>query len=100
MRGRRLCAPHLLDCEVASVALAKMRQGLDAGGVRQAMRMHALAELERHPVDAIEVFELASRAKLSAYDAAYLWLARTLGAPLATFDAKLGAAALRELRDG
>ena len=97
MRGRRLCAPHLLDCEVAHVALAKMRQGCDPGAVREAMRMHALAQIERHPVDAIEVFELASRAKLSAYDAAYLWLARTLGAPLATFDAKLGAAALREL---
>ena len=100
MRGRRLCAPHLLDCEIANVALSKMRQGFDAGAVREAMRMHARAELDRYPVDVVEVVELASRAQLSAYDAAYLWLARTLGAPLATFDAKLGAAALRELRDG
>lgn len=98
MRGRRLCAPHLLDCEVANVALTKMRRGFDAGAVREAMIMHARSELERYPVDAAEVVELGSRAKLSAYDAAYLWLARTLGAPLATFDARLGAAALRELR--
>jgi hypothetical protein len=41
---------------------------------------------------------LAWRAKLSAYDAADLWLERSLGAPLATFDAKFGAAVLRELR--
>ena len=100
MRGRRLCAPHLLDCEIANVGLTKMRQNIDAGAVREAMRMHARSELDRYPVDAVEVIELALRAKLSAYDAAYLWLARTLGAPLATFDAKLGAAALRELRDG
>jgi len=100
MRGRRLCAPHVLDCEVANVALSKMRRGIDAGAVRDALRMHARAELDRYPVDAVEVVELASRTQLSAYDAAYLWLARTLVAPLATFDAKLGAAALRELRDG
>lgn len=100
MRGRRLCAPQLLDCEVANVALSKVRQGFDAAAVREAMRMHGRAELDRYPVDALEVVELASRLKLSAYDAAYLWLARALGAPLATFDAKLGAAALRELRDG
>lgn len=98
MRGRRLCAPHLLDCEVANVALTKMRRGFDDGAVREAMIMHARSELERYAVDAVEVVELGSRAKLSAYDAAYLWLARTLGAPLATFDARLGAAALRELR--
>jgi len=40
---------------------------------------------------------LAMRYELSAYDAAYLWLAGVLGAPLATFDRKLGQAAGRHL---
>ncbi len=37
------------------------------------------------------------RYQLSAYDAAYLWLAAELKAPLATFDAKLAAAAQAHL---
>jgi predicted nucleic acid-binding protein len=35
--------------------------------------------------------------KLSAYDAAYLWLAAELKAPLATFDEKLAKAATLHL---
>jgi predicted nucleic acid-binding protein len=37
------------------------------------------------------------RYKLSGYDAAYLWLAAELKAPLATFDKKLAAAAQAHL---
>lgn len=37
-------------------------------------------------------YALAMRFRLSAYDAAYLWLPGALQAPLATFDAKLEAA--------
>lgn len=36
---------------------------------------------------------LAQRYKLTAYDAAYLWLAERLEAPLATFDVALARAA-------
>jgi len=45
MRGRRLCAPHLLDCEVANVALTKMRRGFDAGAVRVVVTLHELQPL-------------------------------------------------------
>lgn len=100
MRGRRLCAPHVVDCEIASAGLGKiLHENADPSAVRQAMQLHALSELERHAIDAVEVFDLALRTRLSPYDAAYLWLASRLRAPLATFDAKLGAAALRELKD-
>jgi predicted nucleic acid-binding protein len=37
--------------------------------------------------------------KLSAYDAAYLWLAVELKAPLATFDTRLGNAARSHLEN-
>ena len=46
-----------------------------------------------HRVDIAAQVALAQRYGLSAYDAAYLWLAAELKAPLATYDQKLGAAA-------
>jgi hypothetical protein len=41
--------------------------------------------------------DLAQRLSLTAYDAAYLQLALDLGAPLATFDRRLGLAAGKAL---
>ncbi len=89
---RTLHAPHLLDSEIAHVALKKYRGGameLAVAGLTEYSEMIILT----HPVKAAEAFELATRYNLSAYDAAYLWLAAKLKAPLATFDAKLGEAA-------
>jgi predicted nucleic acid-binding protein len=89
---RSLHAPHLLDSEIAQVALKKHRNGateLVAAGLAEYSDMIIMI----HPVKAAESFELATQYNLSAYDAAYLWLAATLKAPLATFDAKLGEAA-------
>jgi predicted nucleic acid-binding protein len=43
---------------------------------------------------------LAIQHDLSAYDAAHLWLAAALGAPLATFDKRLGTAARALLSKG
>ena len=45
------------------------------------------------PVAVDGVHALATQYRLTAYDAAYLWLAVQLNAPLATFDKKLGEAA-------
>ena len=45
----------------------------------------------------LAVLAMARRYGLSAYDAAYLWLASQLKAPLATFDRKLGEAARQHL---
>jgi predicted nucleic acid-binding protein len=39
-----------------------------------------------------ELLLLAERGRLTAYDAAYLWLARSLRAPLVTFDEALARA--------
>lgn len=89
---RSLHAPHLLDSEIAHVALKKHRGGateLVAAGLAEYSDMIIMT----HPVNAADSFDLALRYNLSGYDAAYLWLAAKLKAPLATFDQKLGEAA-------
>ncbi len=92
IHGRTLHAPYLLQMEMVSVATKKHNLGfaeLAAKGLMQFAEMR----IELHPVDAVASFDLALRYKLSAYDAAYLWLAAELKAPLATFDEKLAGAA-------
>jgi len=42
-----------------------------------------------YPVNGDEVFDLAMKITLTAYDAEYAWLARRLGAPLVTEDRDL-----------
>lgn len=60
----------------------------------------AALAIERHGIDPVAVLNLAQRYKLTAYDAAYLWLAERLEAPLATFDAALARAARDHLAGG
>ena len=50
-----------------------------------------------HATDIEAQHALTLRYKLSAYDAAHLWLAAELKAPLATFDAELARAASTHL---
>ena len=96
LTGRDLHAPYLLQCEIASVALKKARAGLAelaADGIQSAADM----AIELHGIEEGAVVALAQRYQLTAYDAAYLWLAAELKAPLATFDRRLGVAAQRHL---
>lgn len=98
LRARALCAPHLIDMEVANTGLTKLRRGgVDPKSLATAIDWYAATDLERHPVDVPAVLALAIDYGLSAYDASYLWLADSLGAPLATFDKQLGEAAKRHL---
>lgn len=98
MAGKELFAPDLIDHEMVSVALKKARAGLGASA-DQALIDLAELRLTRCTVDASAQFELAHRLQLTAYDAAYLQLALDLGAPLATYDERLGQAA-RKLLSG
>jgi predicted nucleic acid-binding protein len=88
-----LFAPTLLRYEVGSVCLKKIRRHPER-------RAHLLAGLDLLPrldlqeveVPAGEATELAERTDLTVYDAAYLWLARSIGAALVTLDERLKAA--------
>jgi predicted nucleic acid-binding protein len=95
IEGRSLHAPHLFHCEIASVAVKKHRRG-EPHALRGLLEASEMA-IDLHPVDPVAVAELALRYQLSAYDAAYLWLAADLKCPLATFDDKLAAAARTHL---
>ncbi|VTU15789.1 putative nucleic acid-binding protein, contains PIN domain [Variovorax sp. PBL-H6] len=90
--GRSLHAPNLLDHEIASIALEKRRKDGPVEAIAQALRDYATFDIELHPVDPVAQYELAARYDLTAYDAAYLWLAAELKAPLATFDRRLAEA--------
>lgn len=90
--GRSLHAPNLLDHEIVSAALKKRRADGPAEAITRALRDYAASEIELHPVDPIAQYELAARYELTAYAAAYLWLAGELRAPLATFDRRLAEA--------
>jgi predicted nucleic acid-binding protein len=89
-----LAAPALIDLELASVCLKKCRRLPERRhDFLAAFALLSRFELRRVAVPAPAVLAIALDARLSAYDAAYLWLARHLGAPLVTLDARLAAAA-------
>lgn len=101
MAGHALCAPSLIDFEIANVALNKKRRRLiDADTLEGAIRDFTELDIERYPITAADLVALAERYALSAYDASYLWLAASLQVPLVTFDERLGAAAKEHLAEG
>jgi predicted nucleic acid-binding protein len=96
LSGMELFAPELLADELVSVAVKKSGHGQDEV-VRQALADFADLRITRCRCDVRAQWRLALEYDLSAYDAAYLWLASELRAPLATFDARLGTAARKLL---
>jgi predicted nucleic acid-binding protein len=92
--GRRINAPFLLDIEVVS----GLRRMSLAGLIPEERARSALDEFMRFSIVRYPHTGLLSRIwdlrrNLSPYDAAYVALAETLGAPLITHDARLVAAA-------
>lgn len=96
-----LIAPALLRFELANACWKKIRRHPEK---REALLAgHALLErMEVHEVEVRfgEVLELAESEGISAYDASYLWLARTLDLALVTLDRRLAKAAAEEPRGG
>lgn len=97
LAGRSLHAPGLLRYELANVARNKARSGVPAGVARAALDAFAAQQVEWRDIEPAELFDVAQRLSLSAYDAAYLCLAAQLHAPLITFDQRLAQAAQRHL---
>jgi predicted nucleic acid-binding protein len=98
MAGHALHAPQLLDHELVNVAIKKQRRGLAAEVVARALADFAVQDITLQRTDLSDQFALAQRYELTAYDAAYLWLAAHLAAPLATFDERLARAAQQHLK--
>ena len=93
-----LCAPRLIGYEMANIAATKARRRPEA--IEQLAAQ--LAAFVASPpvlfdVNWQAVFDIASKAGLSAYDAAYLWLAEELDMKLVTLDKRLAASATRQL---
>lgn len=89
-----LFAPTLLRYEMASVCRTKIRRHPERRtDLLAALGLLTRIDLQEVEVPPVEVTELSERTGLTVYDAAYLWLARAMGAELVTLDARLEAAA-------
>jgi predicted nucleic acid-binding protein len=85
--GRELDAPHLIDLEVSNA----LRRWVSRGEVSEAFASRALDSFMTMPITRYAHYPLlgeiwALRHNLTAYDAAYLALARHLDAELLTMD--------------
>lgn len=99
MRGRTLYAPSLIDYEVANVALSKIRRkAVTAAEAQRSAGIFGEMAIERWDIELASVVRIGEQFGLTAYDAAYLWVAGRLRAPIATFDARVAAAAASYLK--
>lgn len=97
--GESLHAPHVLDLEVAQVLRRYALAGeLEVGRGREALEDLADLPLYRYPHDVLlpRIWEL--RRNVTAYDAAYIALAESLGAPLVTRDTALASPRIHRAR--
>lgn len=85
-----LFAPDLLPYEMANICVMKMRRRPhEAAALRSAFRNFQELPIELRIVDTGSVLDLAVQKGLTAYDAAYFWLALELGAELVSLDKQL-----------
>lgn len=96
LRGADLYAPSLLAYELASVAWKKASRSPErAEAIAQALELGLALDIRWLPVDHVATLRLALKEGVTTYDASYLFLARSLGLPLVTFDERLAARAAR-----
>ena len=96
VRGIDLYEPTLLAYELASIARKKALLYPDrADAIIRALELAQALEARWVEVDQVAVLRLALDTGLTTYDASYLYVARILGASLATFDEQLDQASRR-----
>ena len=82
-----LAAPTLLRYEIGSVCLKKLATyPHKQRPLLEALALYPRMNLREFEVPIPESVALARRERLTAYDAAYLWLAQELDVELVTFD--------------
>jgi predicted nucleic acid-binding protein len=90
LKGETLLAPSLLDFEIINLAVKKCRRRPDLiEPIAVALAAALAVPIERAAIDGRGVFALAAVTGLTAYDASYLWLARSRDAELVTLDREL-----------
>jgi len=90
LNGSHLVAPHLLPYEISSVCLKKLTlYPRRRRSILQAFVLYQAMGIELLDVRPLDVVQLARRRAITTYDAAYLWLAKSLPAGLVTLDRKL-----------
>lgn len=93
--SKPLLAPALISMEVANAMVRQARRNAVRGGhapdasYAALMRIFQSMDIQLVDLDAIQVVATALTAELTAYDAAYLHLARLLEVELVTFDERL-----------
>jgi len=94
LAGASLAAPTLIAFELGNVCTLKCRRHpAQRDAFIAAFGAMGLLGIAEQPVDQPAVLALALATRLTQYDAAYLWLARHLGAELVSLDAALAKAA-------
>ena len=90
LAGMRLVAPQLLEYELDNICVKKTRANpTDRNRLLEARAIAADMPIALLEVDHDAVITLAVKTGLTAYDAAYLWLARHYRAELVTLDKRL-----------
>ncbi len=93
LRESELHAPLLLAYELTSIARRKAKTYPEkTEQVTEALRTALNVPFHWTDVDHIAVMRLALETGLTTYDACYLYVARSIGADLATFDERLAKA--------
>lgn len=94
IEGFELFAPDLVFYELANVAWVKMRQTpTAAGGISEALSDAQDFQMTTVRVPATSLLNIARNFRVTAYDAAYIWVAQVMGCSMATFDRRLAKAA-------
>lgn len=90
LEGETLLAPSLLDYELANLALKKaQRRPEHLPEIIVSLEAALALPISRVDLPGLDVFLLAADTGLTAYDASYLWLARSRDAELVTLDTAL-----------